>query len=122
MDGRTDGPNYYHTKFTQYVFNNINTLPASHGSLEVITWEMFRSKTFNRIEDVTVTVETLKCQRLIVLHFCVNSGQINSFKDKIIIRGFDSSRLMAWPLKCHLSKHYLYILFRRKLPVIGMSN
>lgn len=47
-----------------------------------------------------------KCQSQTVLHFCVNSGQINSLKDGIIIKQrFDSSGLMAWPLKCRLSKH-----------------
>lgn len=47
-----------------------------------------------------------KCQSPTVLHVCVNSGQINSLKDGIIIKErFDSSELMAWPLKFRLSKH-----------------
>lgn len=102
MDGLKDGSNYYNTEFKQYVFNNINTPLASHGSLKVVTQEMFMSQTFDKPKDVAATVGTLKCQLLIVLHVCVNSGQMSSLKDKIITHKFDSSRLMAWPLKCHL--------------------
>lgn len=67
---------------------------ASHGSLEAVTREMFKSETFDKLKDVAATVGTLKCQPPIVLHFCVNSGQINSLKDKIIIHGFNKSKLM----------------------------
>ncbi len=113
MDGRKEGSYYYNTEFTQYVFNNTDTPLASGGSLKVATQEMFMSQTFVKPKDATATVRTLKCQLLIVLHFCVNSGQMNSLKDKIITHKFNSSRLMAWPLKCHLSKHCLYVPFRR---------
>lgn len=122
MDGQTDGSNNYNTAFTLKVFNNANTSLASLGCLKVITQEMFMSKTSDKLKDATATIGTLKCQLLSVLHFCVNSGQINSLKDKIIIHRFDNGRLMVWPLKCHLSKHYQYFPFRRKSPAIGMSK
>lgn len=121
MDGQPDGSNHCNAEFTLYVFNSANTSLAWHGSLQVITREMFTSETLDKLKDVTAT-GTLKCQLLIVLHFCVNSGQINSLEDKIIIHRFDSRRLMVWPLKCHLSMHYLYFPFRRKSRVIGVSN
>lgn len=79
------------------------TLP-SYENFKVVIWELFTSKTFDKLKDVTATVGTLKCQ---LIHVFVNSGQINSLKDKIIIHRFDSSRLMAWPLKCHVSKHFI---------------
>lgn len=58
-----------------------------------------------------------KCQSPTVLHSAVNSGKINSLKDRIIIKQrFDGSRLMVWHLKCLKSQSLsLYLSPQKKV-------
>lgn len=58
-----------------------------------------------------------KCQSPTVLHSAVNSGKINSLKDRIIIKQrFDGSRLVVWPLKCLKSQSLsLYLSPQKKV-------